>query len=93
MRVLLVNVDARFNIALRRLRRCYIEAGDEAEEMDLGLPAYPHGKKRMVDASGYDKVWVSNLFDVNADRVAVYGCEDVDYGGIGSCNPSNRIPP
>ena len=93
MRVLLVNVDARFNIALRRLRRCYIEAGDEAEEMDLRLPAYPHGKRRTIDASGYDKVYVSNLFDINADRVGIYGCEDIDYGGIGSRNPANRIPP
>ena len=93
MKALLVNVDSRFNIALRRLRRCYIENGVDVTEINLHLPAYPHNKHHAIDASGYDKVWVSNLFEVNQGRVQVYGCPDVDVGGIGSERPYARIPP
>ena len=92
MKTTLVNVDARFNIALRRLWSCYEAQGWEVEEVDLRLPAYPHDGHRTVMAFGSDAAWVSNLFDVNADRVAVVGCDAVDYGGIGSRNPGARIP-
>lgn len=91
-KALLINVDSRFNIALRRLWSCYESQGWEVEELDLRLPAYPHGKRRMVMAYDSDVAWVSNLFDVNADRVSVIGCPSVDYGGIGSRHPDKRLP-
>ena len=92
MKILLVNVDSRFNIALRRLYNCYLSSGDKVKEIDLKLPAYPHKKMKIIDASGFDKVYVSNLFEINKDRVIITGCSDIDYGGIGSNFPSNRIP-
>lgn len=92
MKATLVNVDARFNIALRRLWSCYEDHGWDVEEIDLHLPAYPHDMRRTVLAFDSDAAWVSNLFDVNRDRVAVVGCPFVDFGGIGSRNPDGRIP-
>ena len=47
---------------------------------------------KKIDCSKYDKVFVSNIFDINKDRVIITGCDDVTYGGIGSINPSLQLP-
>lgn len=92
-KVLLINADNRWNIAIRRLHTWHTNQGDEVEMRDLGLSGYPHKRKVTVDASGYDKVYVSNIFEINADRVIVTGCSDVEYGGIGSRDPARQLPP
>ena len=96
MKILLVNVDARFNLAIRRMYNYFMQKGDEVTMVDLKLTAYPlrSGKPhhKDVDATGYDRVYVSNLFDINKDAVTVTGCDWVEYGGIGSNFPTNRLP-
>lgn len=92
MRILLVNVDNRWNLALRRLCTYYNTQGHFVELKDLGLSGYPHNNQVRIDATGFDRVHVSNIFEINAYRVEVIGCEDVEYGGIGSRNPENRLP-
>lgn len=91
MKATLVNVDSRFNIALRRLWSCYEAEGWDVEEIDLRFPGYPHGRFKTL-ACDSDAVWVSMLFEVNQGRVSVTGCGSVDYGGIGSEHPGKRIP-
>jgi len=81
MRVLLVNVDCRWNLALRRLYSWHENHGDEVEMVDLGFGFYPHSKRSNIDGSSYDRVYVSNIFEANAERVKVFGCADVRRGG------------
>lgn len=93
MRVLLLNVDSRWNMAIRRLYTWHSENGDDLEMRDLGLSGYPHKRTVSVDASGFDLVYVSNIFEQNAYRVTVKGCERVIFGGIGSRDPDRKLPP
>ena len=93
MNVLLVNVDSRWNMAIRKMYSYYLAGGHDVEMIDLHFSGYPHKKTKTIDAAGYDVVRVSNIFDVNADRVTVAGCDDVQFGGIGSRNPHLQLPP
>lgn len=92
MKVLLVNVDSRWNMALRKMY-AYFKQEHHVDMIDLGFIGYPHKRRKTIDAAGYDRVFVSNLFDVNANRVDVVNCEDVTFGGIGSRNPHLQLPP
>lgn len=92
MKILLINVDSRWNMAIRRMYNFFREE-NEVEMIDLGFSGYPHKKTKVIDGTGYDRVYVSNIFDINKDRVTVKGCEWVQYGGIGSNNPSLKLPP
>lgn len=92
MRILLINVDSRFNLAIRRMYAYFTGQGHDVEMRDLGLSGYPHKRQVSIDALGFDKVYVSNIFDNNADRVTIENCADVSYGGIGSRNPHMQLP-
>lgn len=92
MKILLINVDSRWNMAIRRMYN-YFREENEVEMIDLGFSGYPHKKTKVIDGTGYDRVYISNIFDINKDRVTVEGCEWVQYGGIGSNNPSLKLPP
>ena len=92
MRILLVNVDSRWNMAIRKMYTYYKDTHD-VKMLDLGLTAYPHKKYKEIDASGYDEVYVSNIFEMNKDRVTIIGCDKVYFGGIGSNDPNRKLPP
>ena len=91
MRILLVNVDSRWNMAIRKMFN-YYRKSHEVDMRDLGFSGYPHKRTAVIDASDYDKVFVSNIFGQNRDRVTVINCHDVQYGGIGSRNPHLQLP-
>lgn len=92
MRILLVNVDSRWNMAIRRMYN-YYRQDHNVKMIDLGLSGYPHKKRKEIDGSEYDEVYVSNIFDINKDRVTVTGCDRVFFGGIGSRDPDRKLPP
>lgn len=92
MKILLVNVDSRFNMAIRKLYN-YYRKDNEVEMIDLNFKGYNHNKKKTINAIKYDKVFVSNIFDINKNRVKITNCNDVIYGGIGSINPELKLPP
>jgi len=79
-------------MAIRRLYN-YLKNDNEVEMIDLGFSGYPHKRTKVIDATGYDRVYVSNIFDINKDRVTVENCSWVQFGGIGSNNPSLKLPP
>lgn len=91
MKILLVNVDGRFNLAIRRMYN-YFKTDHEVIIKDLGLDGYPNRKKIIVNATGFDKVYSSNIFEINQNRFEVIGCENIEYGGIGSINPNLKLP-
>ena len=93
MKILLINVDSRWNMAIRRMYTYFTQLGHEVEMQNLGLSAYPHKRHVKVDASNFDQVYVSNIFEQNADRVTVIGGQEVIYGGIGSRDPERKLPP
>lgn len=93
MRVLLINADARFNLAIRKMYTYYLKGKHEVKMIDLKMSGYPHKRKEVIDASRYDKVCVSNIFEINKDRVEIIGCDDVTFGGVGSRNPDLKLPP
>lgn len=92
MRVLLINVDSRWNMAIRKLYTWHTQQGHEVDMRDLKLSGYPHKRRVTVDAAGFDEVYVSNIFEQNADRVTVKNCDRVIFGGIGSRDPDRRLP-
>lgn len=91
MKILLINVDSRWNMAIRRMYSYYRQYHD-VDMIDLGFSGYPHKRRKTIDASEFDKVFVSNIFEINKERVDVTGCDDVTFGGIGSRNPHLRLP-
>ena len=92
MKILLVNVDSRWNMAIRKMYT-YYSKNNEVEMMDLNFSGYPHKKEKVIDAAEYDQVFISNIFDINKDRVTVINCDNVTYGGIGSNYPERQLPP
>lgn len=92
MRILLVNVDSRWNLAIRRMMTFYTQQGHDVEMRDLKLRGYPHKRHVKIDATSFDRVFVSNIFEQNAHRVEVKGCAEVEYGGIGSRDPGKQLP-
>lgn len=92
MKLLLVNVDSRWNMSIRKMYN-YFRHNHDVEMVNLGFSGYPHKRKKTIDGAGYDKVFVSNIFDINKDRVSVVNCDDVTFGGIGSNNPHLQLPP
>lgn len=93
MRILLINVDSRWNMAIRRMYTWYTGLGHEVEMRDLKLSGYPHKRQVTVDAADFDEVYVSNIFEQNANRVEVKNCDHVVFGGIGSRDPNRKLPP
>ena len=91
MKILLVNVDSRFNLAIRRMYN-YLKDDHEVVMKDLGLDGYPNRKKIIVNATGYDNVYSSNIFEINQKRFEIIGCENIVYGGIGSVDPNLKLP-
>lgn len=91
MRILLVNVDSRWNMAIRKMYTYYSKE-NEVDMIDLNFQGYPHKKTKVIDGTGYDQVFISNIFEINKDRVAVENCKNVTYGGIGSKNPELQLP-
>ena len=51
MRILLVNVDSRWNMAIRRMYNYFTQQGHEVEMRSLGLSAYPHKRRVKIDWS------------------------------------------
>lgn len=91
MKILLVNVDSRWNMAIRKMYN-YFRKDHDVEMIDLGFSAYPHKRTKTIDGTGYDRIYVSNIFEQNKDRVTVINCDWVQYGGIGSKNPALQLP-
>lgn len=91
-RILLVNVDCEWNLAIRRMWAYYEKRGCDVEVRDLGYGFYPHSNTCLINGDGYSMVAVSNIFETNARRVEVINCDDVRYGGVGSCDTGARLP-
>ncbi len=94
MKILLVNVDSRWNMAIRKMYNYYHHKTEVeiVEMVDLGFSGYPHKRTKVIDGARYDKIFISNIFDINKDRVTVINCDDVQFGGIGSRNPHLQLP-
>ena len=54
MRILLVNVDSRWNMAIRKMYAFYRPHHD-VEMRDLGLSGYPHKRSVVIDGAAYDR--------------------------------------
>lgn len=92
MRILLVNVDSRWNMAIRKMYN-YYKKDNDVEMIDLGFSGYPHKRTMTIDGTEYDQIYISNIFEINKDRVKIENCDNVEYGGIGSINPHLQLPP
>ena len=85
MKILLVDVDSKVpNIALCKLSSYHKSCGDDVELIKLKYKGYPsRTKETIVDAKGYEKVYVSTIFTHNKDSAKVINCPDVAQGGSG----------
>lgn len=94
VKILLVDVDSKDgNLALAKYLTYYTKQGHSVTYKRLGLDGYPSKKYITVDATGYDKVHVSNLFEINQDKFSINNCSDVSIGGMGSINPELKLAP
>lgn len=93
MKILLVNADSRWNMAIRRMYTYFTQQGHDVEMLDLRLSGYPHKRRVTIDAADFDAVYVSNIFENNAHRVTVENCDLVTFGGVGSREPERQLPP
>lgn len=91
-RVLLVNVDCEWNLAIRRMWAYHEKCGCSVEVRNLEYGFYPHNKTCLINGEGYAQVCVSNIFETNAYRVEVINCDHVFYGGVGSRDTAARLP-
>ena len=92
MKILLVNVDSNWNMAIRKIYQYCLGKEYEVDMIDIGFHGYPHKKKKIIDAKGYDQVFVSNIFEINKNNVIIKNCDHVRYGGIGSRNELSKLP-
>ncbi len=66
------------NIALMKLNACY----KPVDIVRCGISYYTNRYKDViVDAAGYDKVFVSAVFFPTPDQLKVTNCGDIEYGG------------
>lgn len=91
--VLLVGVDFQeVNIALGKLSTYHKNLGNNVTLKHLGFDGYPKKKIVKVDATDYDLVYVSQLFDTNTGKYEILNCEDVIIGGVGSPFIDRKLP-
>ncbi len=84
MKILLVDVDSTWpNMAICQLYTYHLKLGDTVTLHKMNHAGYPTNKPELVDATGYDRVYVSVVFSYNADKFEVQGCSDVQIGGSG----------
>jgi len=94
MNILLVGVDYKYlNVALGKLSTYHKDKGDTVTLKHLKLKGFPSKKFITVDASGYDRVYASNIFEINQDKFEIINCNDISIGGIGSINPDLKLDP
>jgi len=86
-RVLLVDSDSKIiNIALAKLSAFYKGLGYKVDLMRLNYRGYiRRGSEPItINASKYDKVFVSTIFTHNKDMVKIINCNEVEFGGTGN---------
>ena len=86
-KILLVDVDSKIpNIALMRISTYYKSKGYIIELKKLDYSYYPKERNQtMIDANGYEKVFISVIFRLNKGVCRVTNCSDVNIGGVGYC--------
>jgi len=84
-KILLVDVDSKIpNLALMKLSTYYKNKGYEVALERLGLDGIPHKRNRsIINAEGFEKVFVSIIFTMNKDIPQIIGCKDIELGGVG----------
>lgn len=95
MKVLLVDVDSKIpNIALGKISTYHKERKDEVVFVRLGFKGHYHRKERFktINAKGFDKVYVSNIFVKNQNLFKIVNCDKVLIGGVGSINMKKKLP-
>ena len=95
MKILLVDVDSKIpNIALGRISTWHKSQGHNVEMMKLNMRVrMTNVRTRIIDCSKYDKVYASNIFNINRSKFKIINCDDVSIGGVGSINPLTKLPP
>lgn len=94
-RVCLVDVDSTIpNLALMKISSYFKNLGFKIDLKKLNYSGYDHHKREEVsiDASNYDKVFISTIFTLNGGLVKIKGCKKVYRGGTGYKNFKKKMP-
>ena len=85
-KILLVDSDSTIpNLALMRISSYHKKIGDSVSFLRLGIPVYGDPKEKVVDCSGYDKVYISSIFNSTPQHIKIINQNNsiIDYGGTG----------
>ena len=95
MKIMLLNVDSKIpNIALGRLSTYWKGCGAEVLYISLGIKGFQKNKRaQIIDGSGCDRVYVSNIFTTSQNKFKVINCKKILIGGVGSIHPTLKLPP
>lgn len=85
MKILLIDVDSKIpNLALMKVSTYYKNKGYIIELIKLGFDYYPSKREtKLIDALGFEEVWISIIFPINRNVCQVLNCDKVFYGGTG----------
>jgi len=91
MKVLLIGVDFKnINLALAKLSTYHKSLGNSVSLIKLNFNGYPSKRFKNINASMFDIVYVSQLFECNTNNYKVVDCNNIIYGGVGLNN--NQLP-
>jgi hypothetical protein len=85
-KICLIDVDSYIpNLALMKISYYFRSRGFEISLIKLNYTGYDHYKreKKTIDASEFDKVFVSTIFTLNQSILDVKNCKEVYLGGTG----------
>lgn len=95
--ICLIDVDSTIpNLALMKISSFFKKNKWKVNLIKLNNSAYDHHKREnfILDASKYDKVFISIIFTINKNIVEVINCEEVYFGGTGydGFEPNKGLP-
>jgi len=94
-KVLLINADAKFNLAIRKLYRYYKNRTYDIRYLDLELDYYSDKQITEINCRGYNLIYISCIFENSLAKIILCNVSEkakIDIGGVGTQFFNKRLP-